>query len=378
MSKTASVIEINGIRYDAGTGRALTKVKDFAKTRLSASNQVIDGFVKNKQLVEPKKTQTTTKKLTKNKAAVTRSATTAAKHVHKRAERSRTLVRTVVVRPSVRVKEATMAFARPMTRNTNITDSEKAARAKSIPKHSKVSRYGTKTTVSDIAHPVEVGEVITKPRTNASNNAQAASTDPAGFMPSMVASASHQQLERLLDLALFNASSHRETYKKGRSGITGRLFSMPKWLKITILTIVAVIALTLFAWRNIPVVAIKVAGSVANVRASAPSYTPIGFVYSGPAVADNDSVRITYKDTANSSKSYTVTEKKSPLNTESIASTGLIAGAETMTSQVSGTTVYISTNARTTTWVNGGLLYTITNDAGLNSDQLLRIAESIQ
>jgi hypothetical protein len=47
------------------------------------------------------------------------------------------------------------------------------------------------------------------------------------------------------------------------------------------------------------------------------------------------------------------------------------------TSVVNGTTVYIYGQTNDAAWVNNGVQYTVQDKASLNSDQLLKIANSL-
>lgn len=378
MGKVASVVEINGVKYDAGTGRAISKVKDFAKTRLSASSQVIDGFVKNKRPAQTKPAPTAPKAAAKSKPKVNRAVSTTSKNIHSRTERSKTLVRTVVTKPSLRVKEASRTFTKPLSlAGTYINDRNKETRAKMVPKHEDISRYGLKKGKPDIAHPAHIGEVITRPSVPniEKHTAQKASST---VMPSMVTSASHQHLERLLDAALYTATSHKKEFRIKRKGVAGKINLAPRWLSIGFATLLIVAGVLAFSWQNIPVVAVKIAGLRTSISASAPSYTPIGFTYAGPAAVKDKAVIITYVDKTDASKNYKITEEKSSLNSTSLASVSQSSDHQATSSLIGGNSVYIYDSASTATWVNNGIQYTISNNAGLSSDQLLRIVESIQ
>lgn len=372
MAKPAGVIEINGVRYNAASGDAVGRVRGFAgRVRPNINSPAVDGFVKAKQKLAP----VAAKPVVKHKTRISTTPKMSSKTVHHSRERSKTLVRTVVVKPSLRVREASKTFARPIIREGLAqVDSIKESRAKMISKHSKVERFGIPKPKADITHPHQVVEAIARPTSAQSHQT---STNGEAAMPSMLTSASHQQLERLLDFALHTATSHKKTAKRRPQGVIGRFFSMPKWLAVSLGILIILLVTLLFAWKNIPAVAVRIAGAEAGISASTPSYTPIGFSYYGPASHSGGIVNITYKDKMNLAKQYVISESKSAINSATIATTNTNLKSSVLTSQVNGNTVYIYQDAKTASWVSDGILYTITNNAGLSSDQLLNIVASM-
>lgn len=378
VGKRASVIDINGVRYDAGTGDVITKVKNFAKLKAVSGSQVIDGFIKakNKQ-IEPKSEAKTAKTEVQKKVRRAHSLKSSAKNIHHRTERSRTLVRSMVVKPSLRVREASKSFARPTFKTDDSSlDKNKLGRAAKIAKNSKVDRFGTPKVRDVVDSGAAMGEVITRPHKIPARSAS--KTANAAIMPSMVTSASHQQLERLLDVALHTASSHRESYKNSRVGLYGKLTRMPRWVKIAIVFVVVLAALAFIVWRNMPSVAVKIAGLKASVNTSIPTYTPVGYSYSGATAGSNNEVHINYQDNQNNSNVYKITEKKTSMDSTALGSSPIVTNNQVQTTNVNGNSVYIYGPTNDVTWVNQGVQYTIENKAGLPSDQLVSIVQSIQ
>ena len=368
MGKTAGVIEINGIRYDTGTGRAISKVKNFAKVKLASSSQVIDGFVKAKKpgpkpriAVEAK-----AKPAAKAKPRATHTVRSGAKSIHHKNERSRTLVRSVVVKPSLRLKAATKQFAQPIASEAvSRADALKEFRAKQIKKHALVTRFKTPKSSAASDSP-RIGEIVTRQPN------QTAATE--AVMPSLtLGNTSHQQLERLLDVALHTASSHKQAVGKKR----GRFTHLPRWAKIAIIALIALVAALVIIWRNVPAVAVKVAGLQAGTTTSAPAYTPAGFSYSGASLSGDNSFRLSYRSSSSQAQNYTITEAKSSWDSASLAANAIGANVQVQTSEIDGNTIYIYGASDNATWVNNGTWYTIINNAHLSSDQLLHIAGSM-
>lgn len=377
MGKTASVIEINGVRYDAGTGDVISKVKNFAKLRAVNGSQVIDGFVRAKKNESVAAPANEAKSPSQKKVRPAHTVKSSAKNIHHRTERSKTLVRSVVAKPTLRVIQATRTFARPVQKTASAdVDKNKLSRAAKVAKHSKVDRFGTPKVRADISAGAEIGEVITRPhKVQASAPSKGAGS---AALPSMVANASHLQLERLLDVALHTASSHKESYKKNRTGVQGKMTRIPKWTKVLIVLVVILATLAFFVWRNIPTVAIKVAGLKANVHTSLPAYTPVGYSYTSATIGSGNEVHINYQDKLNNSKVYRLIEKKTNIDSATLSSSPIVTSSQVQTTNVNGNSVYIYGPKNDATWVNEGVQYTIDNKAGLTSDQIVGIVQSMQ
>lgn len=371
MSRATGVIEINGNSYDAVTGNVIGSAKRIAFHLDKSGAKVIDGFVKKTSSQRAKTAPSTpAPKAHRAKARAHPHHKTSARNVHHRTERSRTLMRTAVTRPSIRIKEAAAkTFAKAPAIGASI-DSAKESTAKSVPKHSKVQRFGIPR-VREVRHTeAHVGEVVNKSRhTQASGSA---GTVPA----SLVASASHHNLERMLDAALAGANSHKQAARRSKNPIR-KLARLPRWLTIAILLALALLVATFITWRDIPQVAVRVAGSRAHIRATVPEYTPLGFSFSGPVTYSDTAVTLKYKDKTSPARQYSLTQTKSSWNSESLAANVVSPAAQVQTSQVQGTTVYIYGAGNDAAWVNNGVKYTIKNDASLSSDQILRIVQSM-
>lgn len=271
-------------------------------------------------------------------------------------------------RPSIQVN--------PKVQRLNpLANPQREFRAKHTPKHQQVDRFG-----APIA-PVQTIHSRVTPRRAAPSAAGAASPSATttAVMPSMVASASHQKLERMLDEALTSADAHKQALRYQaarhfwqRPGFLGRRTG----LKLALIIIAVVAASVYVAWQKFPQLSVKLAGSRAHISASVPSYEPEGYKLVSPASADNGAVLMRYT-AAEEGQTYEITQKQSDLTSSSLAQTIVPAGAQVQTTQVGGTTVYIYGQNNDAAWVNNGVLYTITNRAQLNSDQIIKIVQGL-
>jgi hypothetical protein len=258
----------------------------------------------------------------------------------------------------------------------------RASRAKTVGKNKGVTHFATPQPLKisgvglDIAAPR--AKTPTKPASAPSNKSVVAAT-AVRPMPSMVTSVSHQHMERLLDQALTYADSHKKSRKAPATSrsLWQRVKQAPRWMSLgSSLAIVALLA-GFFIWQNIPQIAMRVAASKAHISASMPAYTPSGFSYTAPINYAKGAITINYKSAGNSARHFAITQESSTMTSRSLAATSIPAQAQVQTAQINGTTVYIYGDKNDATWVNHGVRYTITDRASLNSDQILRIANSL-
>jgi uncharacterized protein DUF4367 len=141
--------------------------------------------------------------------------------------------------------------------------------------------------------------------------------------------------------------------------------------------LVMVGAATFLAWRNVPQVSMRVASMRASIKGSVPAYIPSGFKFAGPIKYESGSVSMTFK-AAEDGKTFTITQQASKWDSSSLKANAVPANSQVQTALVKGTTVYIYGSKNNAAWVNNGIRYTIQGNAELNSDQLSKIADSLQ
>ena len=153
------------------------------------------------------------------------------------------------------------------------------------------------------------------------------------------------------------------------------LSRQPRLVTILSSTLALLILGGYLTYITLPSISLKVAASRAGVNASMPEYKPDGYSLDGPISYSPGEVIISYRSNTNKS-GYKLTQKAT--NWDSQAVLDNYVGKLTdnyLTFQERGITVY--TFGSKAVWVNGGLLYTIDGDAALSSDQILRLATSI-
>lgn len=352
MAKSAGVVEINGHRYDSASGAVVG---------------VIDGFVRRKPAAAKSKpaalkSNVSAKKVSARPARVAKASA----KVHHRSQPSNTLMRKVVMRPTLRLREASSsAVAKASKPMAKMIDNSRLEKAKAIAKNPNVSRFS----------PSSKGRVVA-----AANQAiqKTAAVRPLAAAPTVAQPqtvASHQKLEQMLDRALFTADAHKQALSR-RSNRFLRPFGLPRWAALILFGLFILILGAIIAWRSVPAIAIRVASFRSHVSATVPAYVPSGFGFS-QVKSDDGSLTIKYSAKGDHASTYSVSQASSSLDSRSLKTNTLGNNKTVQTSEVNGTTVYIYGSSDNAEWVSNGSLYKINNQAHLSSDQILNIAQSL-
>jgi hypothetical protein len=348
-SKINSTVEVNGTRYDALTGQMLGP-KKFINKGYSSSKKMIDGFV----ISQPKRAKAAAVKVTAK-----------AHNLHKRPQKSTTLMRKAVKKPD------TTASQPDEHKAGQSIPQQRHNRAKTITRHEKVNRFGlipNRSRQELAPRPAEV-----KINAKASYRSTA---EMAPVAPSLVTSVSHKKLEQMLDEALLKANAHKHMMGGRTKNRRVKLFKrMPKWLGMTLTAVVILAVAFWLVWQNLPSVAVHVAAARAHVNAAMPTYMPEGYNFAGPLKYNQDSVTMQFKDKAD--KAFLLTQKASDMNSAALPANYIPANTPVETSMIGGTTVYIYGDNNNAAWVNRGVFYNLNNKAGLPSDQVLKIVQGL-
>jgi hypothetical protein len=331
-------VQINFLGQNKAKGKVISALKNASST----PNQVIDGFVKAPQ------------------------APTPAGSLHHRSQKAQTLVRGALKNPAG-------GFSNRIQNLRPGLNPQRELRAKQTGKHSKVERFGGHVSTAGPKAQTEVlqGEIVNR-------RAVVKPQPPAAAMPSMVTSASHHRIERMLDAALLKADSHKQAMKYQaakhfwqKPGFLGRRHG----LKLGAMAFL-VLGLGFFvAWQKVPGLSVRVAGMRAHLSATAPAYRPAGYSFA-PASANNNVVTMKYASTVDKSKSYVVSEQSSSKNSGSIMDDSAAAGQQVQTAQANGVPIVIV--AHKAICVNQGIKTTVDdNQANLSPNELLSIAKGV-
>lgn len=353
MAKSQHVIELNGRNYDALTGKALNSSASLAQqtaaqkakvTKASPSSQLVDG------IRAPKRPMPSLK-------------------VGHSPEHAKTLMRHSVKKPTVIIKEKRQTPVLKPTTNVNhqalgadvsiSTKPERILHAATVHKSALISKFGRvrnqlKTDIIPVKTPPITSIVAPKPG------------------PILTSEPQSQ-----LDIALEKADSHTQTRLKKTPKyvrVAHKLHLSPVVMVTSVFAFIALVAGGWLAYNNIPNIAMKVASTRAGVNATLPTYHPAGFSLKDPISYDHGQVSV--KFTSNSDdRAFTVVQKTSSWNSQTLLD-NVVAQHQYQTVQSNGRTIYIYGN-NDATWVDGGTWYQIKGNSTLNSDQILKIADSL-
>ena len=348
MGTHTNVIEINGTQYDAVTG---VVVKSAAH-----KPTMVDGIVRR-----PKDT------------SAVRPAMHSVKKHHITPQKSATLMRTAVKKPSslhvsdVQRPKATVVpkavvGKAVITPRTNAVPVHRQQRAETTQKSEQVKKFSDAVPVVATVMPLEV-------RPTPINDSTLEFSRP-----------SHMKKADLLEKAMAAAQGHNEPayqHKKKlhhrsakKVGISGRAVA------ITSTVMAGLLIGGFYAYQNVPRLAMRVASSRAGIKANLPAYNPAGFSFNGPVQYSSGQVVVDYKSNIDD-REYTLTQQNTAWSSDALLSNFLVNnGKQYQTYQDRGRTIYIYDN-NNATWVDGGIWYQIEGHSQLSSDQLVRIASSM-
>jgi hypothetical protein len=131
-----------------------------------------------------------------------------------------------------------------------------------------------------------------------------------------------------------------------------------------------------FTYLSMPSLSTRVAAAQAGINASYPNYKPTGYSLNGPVAFDQGSVSMKFAANAGP-QSYTLAQTRSGWDSSAVLTNYVEpkTGSQYSTTTTNGLTIYTYGNAAA--WVNAGILYTISGDAPLSSEQIQRIATSL-
>lgn len=359
---TRHVIELNGQKFDATTGKPVSVTSPTAPQAPTGPRH-LDGFSR--------------------RPGVAKQTHTISKTVHAKTQKSQTLMRKGVQKPVTPTKIHAKAVA-PATHTAPVAPQPKleaikpgrAIRASHIPQSNLISKFGkTPTTINAAVVPVKPAPGIATSQVAK----QAVAPHPHG--PTVAARHTKAPASKgeVFQKAIENAVSHEAPkLKKPRvhHRIAKKLHVSPRLVTFSGMTLAVLAVGSILAYQNMPEIAMRVASARAGLNASLPAYQPSGFSLSGPIKYDSGEVTINYKSNSDN-RAFNVIQKNSSWNSETLLENFVTTAKKPyQTFQANGRTIYIY-DGNKATWVDGGVWFNIEGEANLNSDQLLKIADSL-
>lgn len=353
MGKQPNIIELNGKRYDVRTGKILPARETvsqggatFVKPVAAHSGTALDGFA--------------------SKHRKPHTGPAAPNPAHHKVERSKTLMRTAVKKPTPQ-----KASSKPKAINHHSSprldvDPVRISRASKIHKSHLVSRFGGPTGIKPVTAPLPVQD------------------PPTMHEPPVFNAHDRTPLENKLgrgtfDKAIEKATSHHQPHAKKpnrRHRVARKLHVSPRVINAGAASLAVLLLVGFVAYQNIPNLSMRIATARAGVEGSLPGYQPAGFGMSGPIHYKPGQITISFKSHSDG-RQFQVSQRASQWNSETLLESFVATNRRAyQTYQDSGKTIYIY-DGDNATWVDGGVWYQIEGNSSLNSDQLLRLAASM-
>jgi hypothetical protein len=372
------VIEINGKKYDAVTGRMIKDepsaptpaVQAQTITPIKKTGAVLDGFTRRHPAASPNHP----KEQHHNEAA----SHTGIDH-KKQVQKSKTLMRSVVKKPAPTTVPAPVSTQKQIHKIATNTPPERQHVAHTTAKSPLVSHFSPhqarSSVVKKVEHlPVKGQQPLKTAEVTAAvtqSNSHRTSSDIQKHTASNLAVAK----------ALAHATSHEQhspqVHKKSRRrklahklGITSRAMAVSSSV------LAAVLLIGFFAIQNVPNLSMRVAAARAGVHASMPGYQPAGYSFKGPIQYGKGQVTISFASRTDG-RNYSVTQKETRWNSDALLTNYVMTEKKQYQTYVDrGRTLYIY-NGSNATWVDNGIWYQVEGDSQMTTDQLVRIAASI-
>ncbi|MDO8266017.1 MAG: DUF4367 domain-containing protein [Candidatus Saccharibacteria bacterium] len=359
------VIEINGKKYDALTGKLISggvsNVETILPTKAMQKKNgvVMDGFMRKPQ---SHKTLNASREV----------------HAHtKSVQKSHTLMRNAVKKPQASAKPVNTS---PITKPSLKPSPVRQQVAASTQKSNLVSHYGDlqhrssvvkKLQPLSVKKPLQHAPAITQMQV-AQSQAVVNHNQPAH-------SRSHAT-SVLIEKALAGAKAHEQVQlpkvSKKRRRIAHKLGVSSRAMAISTSVLAGVLLGGFFAIQNVPNLSMRVAAARAGFNASMPGYNPSGFSFKGPINYSPGQVTISFKSNTDD-RAYTVSQKASGWNSDALLSNYVVAeNKQYQTYLDRGRTLYIYDGSNAT-WVDNGVWYQVEGNSDMTTDQLVRIAASI-
>lgn len=352
MRPKSNIIELNGKRFDAKTGKIVassTIVKPGSRPAATKTGGNIDGFSRRRP------------------RAVARSSSTATA-VHSRTEKSKTLMRSAVKKPVLPKSRPAAAVVRKARPSIHVDiDPKRVSRAKTVRKSPLVSKFGqSQKSVRPVTADLPVKPAPSKPPAlRSSSKAQSAKQSSAH--------------KKAIQAALDSATGHKQPKAKKttrRQRLSRKLRVSSRTVNIAAASLAVMMLVGFVAYQNIPNLSMQLATARAGVNGTLPGYQPSGFGLAGPIQYQSGQITLSYASRSDDRR-FQVSQSTTQWNSETLQENFLASAQKTyQTFQSGGKTIYIYDD-NNATWVDGGVWYKIEGNSALSSDQLLRMAASM-
>ncbi len=346
-----SVIELNGQRFNARTGTMINGVSMPATPIVRPTMTDVADRPRNPR------------------------ATTASKQIHKATQPGKTLMRHAVKRPSTITDHRTIAMDVVPQKPGQVTlekfhsvNPERGHRAESVRQNTRVSRFGG-----------ELRGAVTLPSKQPMITTQLSMPVQHLTTPLSQHRTGSATAAKILEKGLRSATSHEAVMPKKAKlhHRFGKKLGLSARSATLVTSSMAVLVIGgIFAYQNIPNIAVHYASTKAGISASLPTYQPSGFTVNNHVTYSPGEISVAYKANADN-RAYVVTQKTTNWNSDALKEHLMgISGSIPQIYPDSGRTIYLH-DSHEADWVNNGVWYSITGNSDLNTDQLIKIATSL-
>ncbi len=361
-AKHLATIEINGHKYDARTG---TRLSSLVAAPIRTVSDIIPA----------------------NPASHTARSLHPSKHVHNSVQRGHTLMRRAVKKPAaphlgkpVLAVEDIVSLTAPITEVTFRSHSDiiRSKRAAAVPKSSLVSRFSDIMSPSAAHHEHEPVKRHIAPM----DVVPAPHHTTVQHTPAPVHHHAKTPNEKLLSAGLSHAHAH-ESVKHAKPKLHRRIakrFGLGRRATNLAAGSLAVLLLGAFVtYQRIPNLAVRYASMKAGVNASLPGYHPAAFAVKTGVEYSPGEVAVNYQSNTDD-RSYTVTQKNTLWDNSTLEQhLKEEAGKMPQSFAADNNTIYIQNigDKVKASVIKNGVLKNISGDASLNTDQIIKIAQSM-
>jgi hypothetical protein len=399
-----NIIELNGKQYDATSGTLLgeSRVKATAASRKGFGQhrgRTLDGFIRQPNGAQPVVVKPSVPKISPKAVKsqspkqfdITRNPSTALKP--HQPERPKTLMRHVVSKPKTDLKPAikttapsevmarpTATLAKPLQKKMSVTQVNplRLSRAHHIAKSHHIQRFSQDKNHQQqqiVAAPAPAPAIQQRPNQYANRPVTARVQHAPIVSQRSVRQATAQDDDRsaaaIFEAALAHAVSHEQTTPKGAKRHSAK---QRKLINLTAGLAAFLVIGGFVTYLNLTNIQVHVASMKAGFHVSMPSFKPTGYALNGGVKAQDGLATLSFRS---GDSAYTVAQEPSDWNSTTLLDqTTAERGKPTQTVQSNGRIIYIY-NGTDATWVNGGVLYKVSGNATLDTNEIVSLATSM-
>jgi hypothetical protein len=362
-----TIIEINGRKYDALTGRIVTDsaTTDSTKTEsmvhAAQSGGVIDGFQKPKRKLQ--------------------SSVAPHAPIAKKPQKAQTLARNIVKKPVAGQKPKSHGEVAQPKRELSVAETRRKILSKTPPARlERAQATKQSTTVTRFSSTNNVPKpTITTPIAVAREQVVSAGPIPSAPPITTQSRNNHPTKKQVFTHPLAGANAHLALPPKKRrihQRAADSLRVSTRFVSITAACLAVIVLSGFFAYQRIPNISMRVAASRAGFAGTVPATTPAGYAFQGPIQYENNAIIVGYKSNSDN-RAFKIVQRPSAWSSDQLL-TNFVAGTNMryQTYNDRGLTVYVLDNS-SAAWVDNGIWYTLSGTNTLSTEQVLAMAASM-